>query len=68
MSLRFLCEEITWSKRVFLPLNDLITMASRGKKDFLNQLESLITLSVRYSCLFEWDYCLYDLTEIIIPG
>lgn len=66
MSLRFLCEEVSWSKQVFLPLNDLIK-ATLEKKDFLNQLESLITLSVRYSaCLFEWDYCLYDLTKSII--
>ncbi|XP_046652989.1 uncharacterized protein LOC124343630 isoform X2 [Daphnia pulicaria] len=46
MSFRFLCEGITWSKQVFLPLNDLIK-ATLEKKDFLNQLESLITLSVR---------------------
>jgi hypothetical protein len=31
-------------------MDDLI-MAILEKKDFLNQLESLITLSVRYSCL-----------------
>jgi hypothetical protein len=33
MSLRFLCEEITWSKQVFLPLNDLIK-ATLEKKRF----------------------------------
>ncbi len=51
MSFRFLCEEITWSKQVFLPLNDLIK-ATLENEDFLNQLESLITLSVRYSLPF----------------
>lgn len=46
MSLKFLCEEFSWSKQVFLPLNDLIK-ATLENKDVLNQLDSLITLSVR---------------------
>jgi hypothetical protein len=33
MSLKFLCKEITWSKQVFLPLDDLI-MAILEKKRF----------------------------------
>jgi len=46
MSFRFLCEDFSWSRQIFLPLNDLIK-ASLENKDFRHQLDSFITFSIR---------------------